>query len=264
MIAQARRLFPILVVFLVGGPGAVAWAAEPPPPVLDDHEGATRLRPPMGSLNGALAPAPAIAAPSEPDAPALPAEDRWGLSAHGRVITLPAFILDAFWQDNPGYTGASAGLSFEYGDPHDALWVVQLDWTSAVFPNYNWREVGVPAGASTYAEIRLHFISVDVTYRGASHLAGPLWFAYGGGLGIGGLVGDLHTAEVLPTCTEPIQSCGTWRDVTHKTPELPTDVWPVLHLTTGLMLDLGSSGLMRLELGFRDAFYLGLSAGFLL
>lgn len=261
-------MLPILVVLLAGAPGAGLAAAPPPAdqPVLEDRDGASRLRPPMGTLEDALGDIAVEDKQIEQPAPepAKPGEDRWGVSAHGRVTTIPDFILDAIFEDHPGYLGASAGLSVEYGDPHDTQWVFQLDWTSVVFPNYNWREVAVPAGAATYAEIALHFISVDFTYRGSTHLAGPLWLTYGGGLGLGGLVGDSHTAEVLPTCTEPIQNCPAWRRVTHKEPELPTDVLPVLHVTTGLLVDLGDSGLMRLELGFRNAFYLGLSAGFMM
>ena len=106
-------------------------------------------------------------------------------------------------------------------------------------------------------------ISIDATSRAVVHLEGKLDFFYGAGLGIAVLAGTAETTDVLPTCTEPVSECQHWRKVT-KGPFLPTRVIPVVHLTAGLQLEVAKNVFTRLQLGFRNVFYAGLSAGFAL
>jgi len=75
------------------------------------------------------------------------------------------------------------------------------------------------------------------------------------------LVGDLTFAEVLPTCEEPVASCAHWRSATSEAADLPTRVIPILTVTTGFELDIADTVMVRLEAGFRDLLFAGLTVG---
>lgn len=229
-------------------------------PILEDREGASRLRPEPGLLGEPTEGVEDKVIEPEPE----PGEGYYGVGAHVRVATVPDFILGSFFADHPSHVGASAGLSIELGALREGAWVIELDWTSLSFPDANWRSPDTPVVGASYAEVGLHMISLDVTYRAATYLSQTVAIVYGGGLGIGGLAGGVNTAEVLPNCEPPVQQCAHWREVTFQEEELPTRVLPVIHLLTGVQVDLGKSAALRLQLGFRNVFYLGLSGGFAL
>lgn len=226
------------------------------PPLLDDPGAPTRLQPLDDDGLGVTKEAPPVAEPE-------PAPGReWTLvSLHSRYVTVPGFLLDLLFDAHPDYQSVSFGLGYEWGSRDDTLWVIELDWTPLTPPAGNWLTAGDPATAATYARSGLQLISVDASYRKYVNLADWFHWFIGAGIGVGILVGDVDTAEVLPTCTEPVEKCAHWRVATNEKADLPTRVIPVLHLTTGLQVDLGDGGMVRLEAGFRDVLYLGLTAG---
>jgi len=246
---------------LEGTPGAARSPAGAAPTDEADRAAATRLE-----VDADLAPPGAESPPAsglaeESDEPGAPAAASWSATAHGRFITLPSAVLDSIYVDHPSFQSVSVGAAVEYGDPRSASWVFELDWTRIGFAGANWREVGVPPGAATYAEVGLHLLSVDASYRWAFRLAGPVDAVVGLGLGLGGLLGDIQTAEVLPNCVEPIDQCPHWREASHTTVDLPTRVVPIVHVAVGAQAALGDDGLVRLMVGFRNALYVGLTAG---
>lgn len=270
---------PALAAAPAGSPPAAAGAEESPAPkrpstaptaaskatgapLIDpaDRPAASRLDV-EADLTPPVVPPPAGAEDEPGDQPAAPPAASWAVTAHGRFITLPSFVLDTIYKDHPSFQSVSAGAAVEYGDPRRASWVFELDWTRIGFAGANWRENGVPPGAATYADVGLHMLSLDASYRWAFRVAGPLDFVVGLGLGLGGLMGDIKTVEVLPNCVEPIDQCPHWREASRATADLPTRVIPILHVALGAQVALGDDGLLRLMLGFRDALYVGLSAG---
>ena len=242
-----------------------AFAAEPAP-VLDDEGGddGARLSPPAGLLGGELS------APRDPDPEPDPDPDpraagtgKTMVAAHARFAAVPKGIMDAFFDTSPALASVAAGISIDFDiDGHEL--VLELDWTRLVFPAGNWLPGGSDPVGAVYAEVDVQMISVDVTYRDHVDIVSGLTFFYGAGLGLGGLVGDIDTTEVLPNCTGNAVDCAHWRGVGKEPLQLPTRVIPIVHLTTGLQYQFGDVARVRLELGFRNVLYAGLTAGFLL
>jgi hypothetical protein len=190
-------------------------------------------------------------------------EHNWELhmSAHARFVGIPGEVLGLFFADYQPFFHGSAGLAVEFGHPRSELITVELDWTGGSFPDANWREKGVGPKDAKFAEIGLHMISVDATYRDIIHVVDALDFYYGAGLGLAGLVGEAKTTEVLPICSEPVSNCEHWRNVSRADLDMPTRVIPVVHLMAGFQIEFEGVR-ARFDLGFKNVFYVGLSAGF--
>lgn len=250
-----------------------ARAAEPPAedqvtdPPLIDRKGASRVRPEadaFDTLSIKKEPLPPKKEP-KPDEPYVE-EIRYGIGAHGRFVYMPDFLLDAFFDTHPVAMSYGVGISVLYGDPRTDVYIFELDYIQAKFAPQNWREKGVLPLASTWADVDLHILSLDFTYRDIVLLGEPVDFFYGAGIGILALIGDVRTAEVLPTCDHPISQCGHWSKATHGSGDLPSRIWPVIHLTLGLQFRISDAAVIRLEGGLRPAptVFAGLSANFLL
>jgi len=246
------------------GPGA-AIASELPP-ILDDRDRGTRVEPRPDAIDPASLHEVADPTAEDPGDPVDPidvaAERYWTLlSAHTRWVTIPSFLFGVFFDSHPPYNNLSAGLGLELGSRDDTLWVIELDWTPLIPRAGNWLPAGDPPDSANYAESGLHMISVDVSYRKyASFSQNFHWYA-GAGLGVAVLAGNIRLAEVLPTCEEPVASCAHWRSATDENADLPTRILPVIHLTTGFQLDFGDSAMVRIEAGFRNVLYAGLTVG---
>jgi hypothetical protein len=232
-----------------------AWADQKP---LKDRKGASRLQPKSGSFDEleASKAAPALA-------PRVDHNWEPHLSAHVRFVGIPDEIMGVFFNTHQPYAHASAGIGVDLGDPRSELITIELDWTGMSFPDANWLEAGAGPSSAKFSEIDLHMISIDATYKTVFSIADALDFYIGGGLGLAGLVGNATTTEVLPICTEPVAQCQHWRNVSKAKLDLPTRVIPVVHVTTGLQLEFEGFR-ARLDLGFKNVFYVGLSTGFTL
>lgn len=250
--AVGLRVAAFAVCTLVGG---AAFGAEP---IVKERKGASRLQPKSGSFD-ALEKRQGFV----PLATAKQHDWEPHVGGHARFVSMPGSILGIFFQSYQSFAHASAGLSVDFGNPRDELISVELDWTGMTFSDANWLEKGAPLDDAKFTQIGLHMISLDVTYRDIVHLVDALDFTYGAGLGLAGLIGPAVTTEVLPTCSEPISKCQHWRNVSRSDLDFPTRVIPVLHVTAGLQLELEGVR-TRLDLGFKNVFYVGLSAGFTL
>ncbi len=252
----ARVLFAALTLTVAPSDGARAQPADPLP-ILDERGGASRLHPEPG----ALGPAPTVtrrAPDPEPEpGPEAPRESLMGV--YSRFVSIPDAILSAFYTDHPSVDGVAAGVTFVTGRRLDYQIAVEVDWMRLSFPDGNWRLTGTPTFGATYAEIDLDILSVDVAYRGFVPFgSGTFALHYGAGLGLAALIGPARTAEVLPTCEEPVATCPHWRQVTYDDAEVPR-VLPVLHLFSGLQVELGAEGVLRLDVGLRNVPYVGLT-----
>jgi hypothetical protein len=227
-------------------------------PILDDLDQGRRLGPPPGTLTGDLA---IEKKKDEPEPPKL-ARDVLMVVAHGRYTTVPDFMLDMFFVEHPsGVAGPSVAIALETGDLDDTIWSFELNWTPYSPNAGNWLELGADTVDATYAESGLHFISIDASYRNQIPFSQGFRAMVGGGLGVGVLAGNFDTAEVLPTCQDPIAECPHWPRATKGEADLPTRIAPVLHFLVGLEVDLGAGLSLRAQGGFRNAFYGGLSIG---
>ncbi|PKN57335.1 MAG: hypothetical protein CVU56_11420 [Deltaproteobacteria bacterium HGW-Deltaproteobacteria-14] len=237
---------------------AVPASAAEPAPILDDRGSATRLAPEAGGFDD---PAAVIEKKGEPEEP-LVADREWSLvTLHSRWVTVPSFVLDLLFVDHTEFSNVAAGVGYEFGARDRYMWVFEFDWTPITPVAGNWRTDGDPPAGASYVESGMHLLSVDVSYRRQVPFTDDFRFFIGGGLGVGLLVGDLTFAEVLPTCEEPVASCAHWRSATSEAADLPTRVIPILTVTTGFELDIADTVMVRLEAGFRDLLFAGLTVG---
>jgi len=222
---------------------------------IKDRKGASRLQPKPGSFDE-------LEALRRVEIPTPRAQHNWEphISAHVRLVGIPNEIMGIFFTNHQPYIHASAGLGVDLGDPRSELVTIELDWTGMTFPDSNWLEAGAGPSSAKFSEIDLHMISLDATYKTVIPIVDALDFYVGGGLGLAGLVGNATTTEVLPICTEPVANCQHWRNVSKTELDLPTRVIPVVHVTTGLKLEFDGFR-ARLDMGFKNVFYVGLSAG---
>tara|TARA_B100000674_G_scaffold480325_1_gene479767 strand:+ start:145 stop:915 length:771 start_codon:yes stop_codon:yes gene_type:complete len=250
----AMKLIASIITALVASlfTANISFADQKP---IKDRKGASRLQPKSGSFDDMEAakrvvlPAPRKAHNWEPH-----------LSMHVRLVGIPNEIMGIFFEEHQPYIHGSAGLGVDLGDPRSELVTIELDWTGMSFPDSNWLEVGAGPSSAKFSQIDLHMLSLDATYKTIIPIVDALDFYVGGGLGLAGLLGTAQTTEVLPICTEPIANCQHWRNVSKADLDLPTRVIPVVHVTTGLKLEFEGFR-ARLDMGFKNLFYVGLSAG---
>ncbi len=248
----------------LGSLGAHAAEPEPSPDVkpeapadpvfVDDLDRARTLIPPPGGLSGV------IEKQADPDVPHVAREVEM-IVVHGRWVTVPGAIFESFFSDYQSLSNPSFGAAYEWGDLDGAMWAIELDWSSLVIGAGNWLENNTPPFGASYAEPGLSLLSVDAMYRRQFRFTESFRGMLGAGLGLGVLLGNIKTAEVLPTCVEPVSECAHWPGATNENADLPTRIVPILHITAGLEVDLGEGFAVRLQGGFRDMFYLGLSVG---
>lgn len=226
---------------------------EPARPILDDL-GKARPLAPLPGLRTKIA--PKKKEEPEPEAPS-----HTLLIGSGRWATLPSALFGLIFDQSPSFNVPSLALGVELGPDSGTVWGFELNWTPLIPENANWLETGKPPDGATYAESGLHMISLDAAYR--RHFAFTKAFGafLGAGLGVGFLVGNLETWDVLPTCTAPVTKCPHWPRATHRNADLPTRIVPILHFLAGLQVKVTDEVVIRLQGGFRDVFYLGLGVG---
>ncbi|MFT7583253.1 MAG: hypothetical protein ACI9MR_004939 [Myxococcota bacterium] len=241
-------------------------AAQPAPaaatpiasPIVDDTDRATRLSPVLDGFDApVIVKAPEEPLPEEPSAE----RDTSILSVHSRWVSVPDFLLDVIFSDHPSYNSVSLGLGAEFGSIDSGVWVIELDWTPLVPGAGNWLTDGDDPITANYVQSSLNMISIDITHRWYVAFTPSFHFVVGSGLGIGILTGDIASTEVLPTCEAPVADCAHWRGATRENIDLPTRILPILHLTSGLQYEINEDLSARLEAGFRNVFYVGLSVG---
>jgi len=252
-----KRLLAVVLVpaLLAASP---ARAAEPAP-IRDVRESASRLEPLGGGFDD---PAAVVAQPEPEPEPEPDDAPSWSfLTAHGRYVTMPGFLLDLLFESHPSFANASAGIGYEFGTPRRSMWIFDFDWAALIPESGNWQTSGDAPSDADYVASGLHLLSLDVSYLRFVSFFEHFHFFIGGGLGVGFLVGNLETAEVLPTCEAPAANCAHWRTATNENADLPTRIIPILHVTTGFQFEIGDDVLVRLSVGFRDVFYAGLTVG---
>jgi hypothetical protein len=255
-------------------------AAAPPaaptpsglPPIRDGLERATPLRtdvpPPPPRLPPGddaivvpeLPPEPKPAEPSEPEKP----EDRSrdAIVVNGRWLSVPAPAVDLFYDHHQPLSQPSFGLAFETGASDAQMWAVEVAWMPLMPEPGNWLARGADPTTASYVESNVHMLALDLTFRRQFEIGGIFRVFLGAGLGVAILVGDATTDDVLPDCDEPVEQCGHWPTASRQDVDLPTRILPVLHLTTGLEIDLHERVSLRISGGLKNVTYVGASLGF--
>ena len=236
----------------------ISWAPRADAQVIiRDEDGATRIAPGGGSIHDL------VRSSSGDSLPRLVPEvsRKMIVGAHFRYVTLPDVLLDQVSSLHPAFDTMSGGLSVGWpiGDGHRL--VVELDVTGLSAATGNWLEKNAESNMETnYVDMGAVAIAADVTYRRHLWLHEKVAIMMGGGLGLGVIAGSISTSEVLPNCEEP-STCPHWSRVGQSEPSIPR-ILPVLHLLTGVHVEIASGLSARLEMGFKDYVYSGLSVGY--
>lgn len=237
-------------------PTAPASPAAPGPgaPIVDDL-GKARALAPLPGLRSKIEPKKKVE-PEEPEGPS-----HVFIIGSGRWATVPKELFGLFFEEAQAYNAPSIALGVELGPDDGTVWGFELNWTPLVPAYGNWLQKGKTPDSATYAESGLHMISLDAAYRRHWAFTKAFGAFVGAGLGVGFLVGNIETTDVLPTCVAPVAKCAHWPRATRRDAELPTRVMPILHLLAGLQVKVTDEIVIRLQGGFRDVFYLGLGVG---
>ena len=243
----------------------------------------------------APAPAPVVVAPApvekpSPDLPKTP----YQLGARVRYIFVTQQMLEAsFLTAATKLNSVSVGIEFVYRKPtYDVVTSLDFSWLPVEDGNY----LGAgkePAIDAQYAQFRnLSFISLDVSLIGHHTWAAAPWFElrYGAGLGVGAVLGDvllthdngctLQNVHDVAQChpigvdltaanreaqLQATEAGGPYSKDTAGFPHrhISSDKPPamgVLNLVVGFRFKLPKKITAQLEIGFRDAMFVG--AGF--
>ncbi|MEE2779784.1 MAG: hypothetical protein VYE15_04615 [Myxococcota bacterium] len=227
--------------------------------VIRDEDGATRMPVSSGELSGRLR-----EVADEPPPPRLVPEQATKMvaSGHMRYVTLPNFLIDQFTEVHPDYNSMAGGVSLAWpmGDGHRL--VVELDVTGLSFDPGNWLGKGADGPTDArYVEMGLTMIAADASYRRHLWLTERVAIVMGGGLGLAAVLGSFTNTEVLPTCLDSA-TCAHWGEVGRTENSLPTPVVPVLHLMSGVHVEIAQGISARVEAGLKNVLYMGAAVGY--
>jgi hypothetical protein len=261
-------------------------AAQPPPPPAQPQVFFPPPPPP-----GSAPPAPPPPAPPSPDAPRTP----YQVGARIRGIFVTNAMLMPWVQAGTSMESWSVGAEFIYRRPKFDV-VTSLDVSSIDVHDGNWLANGHDASVDThFLQFRgVYFISVDVSILGHNNLTRWLEIRYGGGLGVGGVTGDVLTTNGSSQCTRQnvnnVNQCnpftpplsGQALETALKNTEGPNaaqqdvagnphrhiskDKPPamgVVNILLGFRFKLPKKFTLDVEVGFRDAIFFGVGAHYL-
>ena len=220
--------------------------------------------------------------------PNLELPSKYALGVRVRGIFVPGSFLKPYLKAYTQMNSASVGLEFIYRKPSYDV-VTSLDFSYLNVDDGNYLANGHDASLDThYTEFRnLSFLSIDVSVIGHHSWAAAPWFElrYGAGLGLGAVLGDVLLTNDGPQCTDAnasnIALCHPIGvDLTSKNKEQQlkategpgTDtaqtphrhvsadkppVMGVLNVLVGFMFHVHKHASVQVEVGFRDAMFVG-------
>lgn len=132
-------------------------------------------------------------------------EHRWELGARVRGGWLTPAMIGAVAQTTSSLSTVSGGIEFIARRPTYDV-VTSLDVTFLDITDGNWLGNGRDPSLDTHwiqfgPFGQLSFVSVDVSIIGHTRLTKWLEFRYGAGVGLGGIVGDIHMINNGHQCT---------------------------------------------------------------
>lgn len=201
-----------------------------------------------------------------------------------RGVGLPGFALDAIWERHSGnWTGGQSnfayGLEFVWRKVGAFEMSVAAEYANLRMPEDWWLQNGDPTSAAELTRFDLGLASL--VFSGYWYWDVAPWFSpyLGGGLGPGIVLGNLTYFDPNneSSCQNDLGSSGgggfggdpCFRDggepnTDQMTREVEDEIWPVVpvvNLTTGARFNIMEHGVVKLEFGFYDYLYAGISAG---
>ncbi|HZS38897.1 MAG TPA: hypothetical protein VFF06_18820 [Polyangia bacterium] len=260
-----------------------------------EHAAARASAPPPAAAPPASSPVPPAAMEPVPPAPPPSADlprTPYQLGARIRGIFVTNAMLMPYLQAATSMESWSLGFEFIYRRPKFDV-VTSLDISSIDVHDGNWLANDHMADADThFLQFRgVYFISVDVSLIGHWSINKWLELRYGGGLGVGGVTGDVLTTNGSSACSisnvNNVSACNPFNPpVTGAAlePKLKSTEGPstdsadnphrhvskdkppamgVVNILVGLRVKLPKKFAAQFEIGFRDAIFFGLGAHYL-
>ncbi len=202
-----------------------------------------------------------------------------------RTVGVPNFLLGAFYDEHSanwrdGETNFGYGLEFVWRKVGAFEMSAAVEYADLAMPKEMWLEAGKDAEKADLVEFNLGLASL--VFSGYYYWDVTHWFApyVGGGLGAAMVLGDVTKFNPQDDCRASIGSgggpgggfggeeCrnddGNFDDGEFEPGEvedrIPT-VIPMVNITTGTRFNIGEHGVVKMEFGFYNYLYGGLSAG---
>lgn len=199
-----------------------------------------------------------------------------------RAVVVPDFILGAFYDRHAshwdGESNLAYGLEFVWRKVGEYEIVTAVEYADLSMPSDFWLQEGDSKQDATYTELDLQLLSLTVS--GYWYWDVEEWFApyVGGGIGAGVVMGDIVKWEPRESseCYAGLGTESGWApnscfgDDGEPSPEAFEDpeteseippVVPVVNLAAGLRFNIAKHGMIKLEAGFYDYFFVGLAGG---
>ncbi len=191
--------------------------------------------------------------PAEPPGSTLVLFDVGRVSVPRQIVVLAANA-DRF----PDLIGVSVDISVLRASDWHHAYGVRVGLLTPSVPATNWYLDAPGSKPPVYTEVDLIGLDVAFEYAYRRKLIGPVGVMLRGGLGLAVAVGSLRRVETLPGCAdEDRATCPHWRKAGVQPNALPSPVWPAVHATAGLFVELAGRFGLHVEAGVRDAVYVG-------
>lgn len=212
-------------------------------------------------------------------------ENEFYIGPRIRAIAVPKFILDLWFDEHAnhwqGRTNLSYGLEFVWRKVDQYEISTAFDYAQLGMEDDFWLEKGDNPDQADYTEVDLQVASLVVS--GYWYWDVQEWFSpyVGGGIGAGLVLGDIVKFDPRPgtDCTSGLgQSSGFAPNscfgpngepdpsaIDLDNPEIEEGVPPVVpivNLSGGARFNIADHGVIKLEMGFYDYFFVGLSGGY--
>lgn len=208
-----------------------------------------------------------------------------------RTVGVPNFLLNPFYDQHSanwrnGQTNFGYGLEFVWRKVGAFEMTVAAEYADLSMPADFWLESGKASTKADWVEFKLGVASL--VFSGYWYWDVTQWFSpyVGGGLGLGMVLGDVTKfnprrgtpcrGSLGSDGAEPGESgsglagdqcfddSGQPDKSQFDDPEIEGRIWPVapmVNITGGARFNIGDHGVVKLELGFYDYLFAGISAG---
>ena len=201
-----------------------------------------------------------------------------------RAIVVPDFVMDIWFDEHASHWDGQSNLAYGF----EFVWrkVGQFEISTAIeyadlsMPDAFWKETGDAAIEADFTEVDLQLLSLVVS--GYWYWDVEKWFSpyVGGGIGPAIVMGDIVKYDPQPgsSCAAGLGQSGGFAPnscfqdngdpdpsaIDTENPDVEDSIPPVigvLNLTGGARFNIGKYAVAKIELGFYDYLYAGLSLG---
>lgn len=211
-------------------------------------------------------------------------EDEFMINFRGHALVVPGFVLNWFWEEHEnhwtkGKTNFAWGGELTWRRRGEFELGLGVDWVDLRMPDGWWQDKQEPRSEADWTQVELQMLSIQFFTRWFWDVQDWLSPFVGVGLGPGIIFGDIlkYNPSAGSTCRSALQSgdfpppddqClddegqpdATQFDAGQVEETVPPLV-PVLAVGAGLRFNIADYGMIKIEMGFQDYFYLGAGAG---